>query len=335
MLQVLRMLVGLSIFSGHWAEPYVGQLWPQGQIAIDIFFMIEGFLAMGYLSQPAVVDAVRWQVIGRRIVHIYPIYAMALVIGFGSCAPFAFANADGWTVKSWIGALFSGFALLPFFSTLVHGSVFPLNPPSWAIVLELFGFALLVGLRVHDAPRRLFVLWIGAALTYLVLGAIWRDPNAGWSSTHYWGGWPRMTMGFAGGALLWHLYGRYGARAPKIHPVCVLVLFASMHLPKIHFIGWPLLVIGVPLLVWSAASCSQPVWLKAVAVFAERNTLAIYLLGYPIMMIWRFADTIFMASPAFAGSLTGFVLVLCSLLAASMTVAHLQKNIENLRYCRV
>ncbi|MFW7267976.1 acyltransferase family protein [Gluconacetobacter sp. Hr-1-5] len=327
MLQMLRMLVGLSIFAGHWSEPYVGQLWPQGQIAIDIFFMIEGFIAMGYLARPAVAGTARWRIVASRIAHIYPIYALALVAGFCSFTPLALTHAQGWTIANWLAAFFSGLVLLPFFSTLVHGSVFPLNPPSWAIVLELFGFALLAYLRVQKSPGRLLALWIGAASTYLVLGAFWRDPNAGWATVHYWGGWPRMIMGFAGGALLWHLHSRYGARTAKIPPLGVLALFIGMHLPKIHLIGWPLLGLGVPLLVWSAASCARPAWLEAVAPFAERNTLALYLLGYPVMMLWRFADSIFTLRPAFAGSAAGFALVLGSLLAASVITMHLQKTL--------
>lgn len=329
MLQLLRMLVALSIFTGHWGEPYVGRLWPQGQIAIDIFFMIEGFLAMGFLSQPAVISMSKRQIIGSRLAHIYPVYAIALVVSFCSFAPQALANTGGWTITNWVGAFISGLALLPFFSTLVYGSVFPLNPPSWAIVLELFGFALLVCLRVHDAPRRLFVLWIGAAFIYFTLSMMWRDLNAGWASVHYWGGWPRMILSFAGGAWLRHLHGEYGARTPKIHPVIVLALFVGMHLPKIHLIGAPLLGVGVPVLVWLGASCPCPAWLETVAAFAKRNTLSIYLLGYPVMMIWRYANTIFMVPPSFAGSFAGLALVLGSLLVAGMVLTYTMKNMNH------
>ncbi|AQS85172.1 MAG: acyltransferase family protein [Acetobacter aceti] len=329
MLQLLRMLVALSIFTGHWGEPYVGRLWPQGQIAIDIFFMIEGFLAMGSLSQPAVISMTRQQIIGSRLAHIYPVYAIALVASFCAFAPLALTNAEGWTVTNWIGAFISGLVLLPFFSTLVDGSVFPLNPPSWAIVLELFGFALLVCLRVHDTPRRLLALWIGAAFTYFTLSMMWRDLNAGWSSMHYWGGWPRMILSFSGGAWLRHLHGEHEVRTPKIHPVIVLALFVGMHLPKIHLIGAPLLGIGVPVLVWLGASCPRPVWLETVAAFSKRNTLALYLLGYPVMMVWRYVNTIFMVPPSFAGSLAGLALVLGSLLVASMVLTYTMKYLNH------
>lgn len=326
-LQILRLLVGISIFIGHWSEPYVARLLPQGQIPIDIFFMIEGFLSMRYLSQPTVRVANRWRVVGDRIAHIYPIYAMALVAGFCAFAPFAFTNADGWTVANWIGAFFSGLVLLPVFSTLVHGSVFPLNPPSWAIVLELFGFAFLAFLRVPGSPRRLFAVWAGAVSVCLVLAAVWHDPNAGWSTVHYWGGWPRMSLGFFGGALLWHLHDRYGARTPKLHPVCVLASFMGMLLLTTRFIGWPLLGVGVPLLVWFGASCARPAWLDAIAPDAGRKALAVYLLGYPVMMIWRVEGIHVAMPPSFAGSLAEFALVLGSLLAASVAIARLQKNI--------
>ncbi|GBQ28607.1 hypothetical protein AA12717_3011 [Gluconacetobacter sacchari DSM 12717] len=326
MLQMLRMLVGLSIFAGHWSEPYFGQMWPQGQIAIDIFFMIEGFLSMRFLSQPAVVGAGWRRVVGDRIAHVYPIYAMALIAGFCSFAPLALKHAEGWTIANWVGAFFSGLVLMPVFSPRVYGSVFPLNPPSWAIVLELFGFAFLAALRVQGSPGRLVVLWVGAMSACLALGALWHDPNAGWSAAHYWGGWPRMILSFCGGALLWHLHRRHGTRGPTLPPTYVLAGFVGMHLPAIRFIGWPLLAFGVPVLVWSGAACARPAWLETIAGYARRNALAIYLLGYPVMMIWRYADTAFTMRPSFAESPAGFALVLGSLLAASVTVMRLQNN---------
>ena len=53
---------------------------------------------------------------------------------------------------------------------------------------------------------------------------------------------------------------------------------------------------------------------------------SIYLLGYPVMMIWRYANTIFMVPPSFAASFAGLVLVLGSLLVAGIVLTYTMEN---------
>ena len=318
-LHLLRLLAAISIFTGHWSEPYVAQLWPQGQIAIDVFFMIEGFLSMRLLA-----EAPGRMAFGRlvldRLVQVYPTYVIGLVVGFCAFAPLAFGEEQGWTIASWLAAFFSGLLLMPTFSPLVHGSVFPLNPPTWAIVLELIGFVLFAATQRRHSSTALLSVWAGAVVMFAVLAVVWHDPNAGWSTTHYWGGLPRMIFSFFGGAILFPLHARADAVLPKLSPVWMCAAFFAMHLPTLHYVGWPLLGIGVPLLISFAASSRRPGWSLSAGAWAARNALIVYVLGYPVMMIWRaaFPGAGLSVSPAGIGLY--FSLVFGSLLVASMAI---------------
>ena len=318
-MHLLRLLAAISIFTGHWSEPYITQLWPQGQIAIDVFFMIEGFLSMRLLAKSSGRTPVG-RLIRQRFVQVYPIYVIGLVAGFCAFAPLAFGEEQGWTAANWLAALFSGLLLVPTFSPLVHGSVFPLNPPTWAIVLELIGFVLLAAIQMRRSMAALLSVWAGAIVMFAVLAVVWHDPNPGWSTTHYWGGLPRMIFSFFGGAILFPFHARIGVWLPKLSPAWMCAAFIAMHLPTIRYIGWPLLGIGVPVLISFAASSHRPAWSLSAGAWAARNALIVYVLGYPIMMIWRTASSGAGLSVLPAGIGLDFILVFGSLLVAPMAI---------------
>jgi peptidoglycan/LPS O-acetylase OafA/YrhL len=317
-LHLLRLLAAICIFAGHWSEPFFTAAIPQGQLAIDMFFMVEGFLAARLLAgeqHPGRTGAL----ILARLGHVYPIYLGGLLAGFAAVAPLATAGAGGWTTVFWLRSLAAGAALLPVHTPLAHGSVYPLNPPSWAIILELFGFAALALVRQRSPRFGPALLWLAGTVLLLALAALWHDPNMGWRAERYWGGLPRMAFGFFGGALLYalHVRAQLGPRPGWAAPVLLCLAFVAMQFLTLWLIAWPLLGIVTPLLVLAAANLAVPGWLARLAVWAGRHALAVYLLGYGVMMGWRVAGPAFGLPPAFAGSPIGFALVLGTLLLAA------------------
>jgi hypothetical protein len=131
------------------------------------------------------------------------------------------------------------------------------------------------------------LLWAGGVAGFAILALIWHDPNPGWASTHYWGGLPRMLLSFYGGALLFQLHRRIIASIPQVSPALIATAFVAMQLLTIRHIAWPLLGLGVPLLIAVAATSQLPRGSLALCAWAERNALMIYLLCYPTITCWR------------------------------------------------
>lgn len=318
-LHLLRLMAAICIFAGHWAEPYFAEAFPQGQLAIDLFFMVEGFLAARLLAaeqRPGRTAALVW----ARLGHIYPLYLGGLIAGFAAVAGLALGHVAGWTPALWLRFLAAGALLLPVQTTLVHGSVYPLNPPSWAIVLELLGFAALAFGRRQSPRRGPLLLWLGGTLILLALVALWHDPNMGWRAERYWGGLPRMAFGFFGGAMLasLHGYGRRRFRGGWAMPLLLCAVFVAMQFLRVWLVAWPLLAVATPLLVLVAAGLSVPPSLARLGGWAGRHALVVYLLGYPVMMGWRLASPGLGIPRAVAGSAIGFAMVLATLLLAAM-----------------
>lgn len=317
-LHLLRLLAAICIFAGHWCEPYYPAAFPQGQLAIDMFFMVEGFLAARLLSVAARPGARVTGLMLARLGHVYPVYLAGLLAGLVASAGLLLTHAEGWTPTLLGQFLLAGAGLLPAQTDMVHGSVYPLNPPSWAIILELFGFCALAFARRASPRFGPVLLWLVGTLVLLALAARWHDPNMGWRSEHYWGGLPRMAFGFFGGALLFALRGRmrWAARGGASAALLACALFVGMQFLRIHLIAWPLVGIVTPLLVLIAVDMPVPGWLGRIGDWAARHALAVYLLGYPIMIGWRLAPSRLEISPSFAANPAGFGIVLASILLA-------------------
>jgi peptidoglycan/LPS O-acetylase OafA/YrhL len=328
-LHLLRLLAAICIFAGHWCEPFYPTAFPQGQLAIDMFFMVEGFLAVRLLStamRPG--DSAR-AVVLARIGHVYPIYLVGLIAGFAACWGLLLSHAEGWTPALLWQFLAAGAVLLPVQTEMVHNSVFPLNPPSWAIILELFGFAALALVRRASPRFGALLLWLAGTVVLLALAARWHDPNMGWRGEHYWGGIPRMIFGFFGGALLFSLHARLpGAlRGGALAALAICAGFVGMQFLRIWLIAWPLVGIVTPLLVLAAARFAVPAGLGRVADWAGHHALAAYLLGYPIMIGWRLAVPRIGMSQSFAASPIGFALVLATILLAAEAWGRVARHI--------
>jgi len=316
-LQVLRVIAATCVLAGHWSEPYMPKLLPQGQLSIDVFFAVEGFLAERAIADGNI--SPRGLVL-QRFCYVYPVYLLSLAVGFCSVIPFVVAGSEGWSIELWLTSLLTGITLLPLFSPLVHGSVFPLNPPSWAIVLEIAGFVMLAFIGGRRRVPVLALVWSVALLLQIMLAAVWHDPNAGWSETHYWGGLSRMAFSFFGGAILYRLYVSGKGFVPKVHPILIWLASLVIQLLTVHLIAWPLVAFAVPSLVLLGAASARPGWLLPLGRRAEASALAIYLLGFPIMIVWRSAESYFDHPSGLAGSPFGFMLLLTSVVVASELV---------------
>lgn len=300
-LQILRCLSGLGIFAAHWGEPYGATMVTQFQLTIDFFFFLEGFFAAQYLGVSGQ-HFFSQQTPLSRFARIYPLYFLALTVGAGSNllaeTPFSLAN---------LFAVFTNGAIFhPTFSTLAHGAVFPLNPPSWAIVLEFWAFVVLWLVRKRLNAITLTVLWLLSVAAMLVFAVQWHDINMGWQTTHYWGGALRMMAGFSGGLLLARLLPFFN-RLPRPHPLSVVAVAILVHYLRIRFVALPLLLIGVPAIVLAGAISRRLPLFDSIGRLARRDAYGIYLTHYPVMTLCHIAVLALAIPPSSSGSAIGFV----------------------------
>jgi peptidoglycan/LPS O-acetylase OafA/YrhL len=187
-----------------------GERWlaPLGFLAVDLFFMISGFV-IGFAFEPKLLAGMkRRRFMALRIARLYPMLLMGLLLGG---AAHLMLPANGYTI-GWHSL--GHFLLLP---DLGGPSLFPLNGVLWTLFFEL----------AINAAHAMVARWLTTArlaLFVLASGLIWYfaattlgDWGAGWNSgTFFTGGFARVAWGYGSGLLLYRLMRAAPAPLPAV-----------------------------------------------------------------------------------------------------------------------
>jgi peptidoglycan/LPS O-acetylase OafA/YrhL len=288
----LRFLAAVCILTSHWSEGLrnlTHQFMPQNGICVDFFFAIEGYLTAGMLLRTGP-ETKLWPLLARQYAKVLPLFWLGLLIGLifaiGFSVPLVLPDRPQPTMSviGLYGAVNA--ALVPVFPS-PQGMVFPLDPPAWAIILEVYVFTLMCLVRRWlNLPVTLAVSAVGAVI-YAVLALHLHDANLGYKTVGYWGGWPRCLFGFFGGAGLYFIHQRYGRIVPRLNPLVLWVAFLVLQFVGLHKISLPLALVGMPVLVWLAVAATDPSWLGSIGKQAGRMAYALYLLPFPVVTALR------------------------------------------------
>ncbi len=288
----LRFLAAACILTSHWSEGLrnlTESFMPQNGICVDFFFAIEGYLTAAMLLR-AGPDAKLGPLLARQFIKVLPLFWLGLLIGLMFATVFAvpLVMPDRPQPSMPVIGLYGSVnaVLVPVFPS-PKGLVFPLDPPSWAIVLEIYVFTLMCLVRRRLNLLSALVISIVGAAIYAVLALHLHDANLGYKTEGYWGGWPRCLFGFFGGAGLFFLIRRYGQVLPRLNPLLIWAAFLGIQFISIHKISLPLALIGMPVLVWLGVVSSDPPWLAGIGKQAGRMAYALYLLPFPMLTAFR------------------------------------------------
>jgi peptidoglycan/LPS O-acetylase OafA/YrhL len=291
-------LLGLSplaIMLSHWSEGLFHDLVPQQQVSVDLFFTIEGLLTAALLARTAPGVSLR-SLIGDRIAKVYPLLVIGTVFGllvflqnmFSTPAGVELTRTSDLSIPEMGAALLRNLLFLP---NLPHdGHAFPFDPPTWAIVVEVYAFIAICAFRRWITLPRLIVFTALIAALFAFALSHYHDVNLGFRKLHYWGGLVRCLYGFCTGMLLHHLVTRTRLRIAGLHPLLIWGMFAALlfvHVPRNHVIhaALPSAMIGIPLIVWLAATARNPAWLQPIADHAGRLCYPLYMLHFPVLML--------------------------------------------------
>ena len=285
-LQGLRALAALCVMAWHWNDFTYGWLLPQNLIDVDVFFAAEGFFAAAALMQ-ANANGSGWSVFRQHLLKVYPVYLLALALGVLLALPLGVQlerTPPGiWGQPAMQTAAALNSVLLPAF-VLPNTFVYPFNLPSWAIVLEIYAFALMVFCRRWLSLPAFLTIVAAAALVYAGTTVVTHEPNPGWGTANYGCAFPRVIFGFFGGGLLYAFMRRFGSRVPRVNPLIPWGLFIGLQFPPFNIIRLPLVLFAVPLMVLLGAAGSNPCWQRGIAQLGGRLAHGIYILCAPVMV---------------------------------------------------
>ncbi|MBE7181447.1 MAG: acyltransferase, partial [Terriglobus roseus] len=255
----LRGIAALAVILFHLPGMLGPVRLPHGYLAVDFFFLLSGFvlayaygerLDRGWRTRSFLL--VRW-------IRLYPLYALAMCLGFATAYLPVGLDGQLGSVRRMLARLAFGLLFVPSFASDMW--LFPLNFPSWSILLEGLGnvgHALFLRRRssavllLIAAGAAAGVTWSALRVGHMNFGAI--RPIASLAVF-------RLVFGYVTGMLLFRVWkrSRYTWRASG--PVSVVLLCAifavpfSMHHRVLFDVACALLIF--PALV-VAASWSVP-----------------------------------------------------------------------------
>ena len=301
----LRGIAALAVVFYHVKFPnhftaYSGRLFKNGYMAVDLFFILSGFVIYANYSGKIYNTASALRFIVLRFFRIYPLHLAILFVFV--CAKFTkllMQSAGIITVDHEPFTEPDTYEALAINVLLIQGLFRPLtwNFPSWSISCEfvaylLFSAAVLAGMR-----RRKGFFAIGAVMAIAAYCGL--ALTQGTLDLPYWG-LVRCLPGFLFGMLIFEFAVGAGGRLLSAQPT---MFIASSEIT---------IVIGITLTMWfvsGAASLSiMPIFMIAVAVLQlDRGPIARFLMWPEVQFLGRISYSIYMTHAFVLLSLAGCV----------------------------
>jgi peptidoglycan/LPS O-acetylase OafA/YrhL len=256
-------------------------------LAVDFFFVLSGFVIAHAYDARLAAGMTAKEFIGRRLLRLYPLFALGLVLGLAVALIEITFGFGGSSLGVLVLQFICGLLFLPYPDLDPTALIAPLNGPYWSLILEMqinIAFAIAfawLSLRVVGAVAAACGLAI-IAISY-ALGTL----ETGFLVSDYLGGVARVGFSFSAGVLLSRLRRRISL--PRIHWSIVLVTTAALLvIPKPIEVRWlydsVCVIVLFPLLIL-AGTQSEPLSPRLLRLFllAGGASYALYAIHTPIL----------------------------------------------------
>lgn len=304
-----------------------GQLLPAGYLAVDLFFVLSGFvLSLNYGSQIMNRTASLWSYAAARFARLYPLFLATTAIGVFIMT---LRHQTRYGYIDTIPLLKSAFAnllMLPSFATPYDiQTLYIFNPATWSIFFEVIASFLFFFYIGRASRRALIVLAClsGAALVATIVAMDTVD--LGYATFNFWAGFPRVVYSFTVGVLIQRAFATSPWRMPRaVLFVMLLALLAVMQvklfLPASPVFDCFAVLFFLPAVVVVSAGVSLDGMWRSIATFLGEISYSVYLLqGALIIIAAGLAQALAGEKIYDLGIWVGFVFVPCAMILSFAT----------------
>lgn len=241
-LDAIRGLAALAVVLYHYTQ-HNGLHWLHGAwVAVDIFFMLSGFVLMHSYSKKVAQGMTVKAFLYSRLARLGPMYLVGISLGI-LAALYSIYSASQNLIHpdNLIKAALLNLALLPYFNSqawpfgasTIYGTVFPLNDPAWSLFFEFFVniifFVYLTRFRQIN-----LALWVAiAGLIFVGITLYFHQINPGSRGNNFVFGFPRVIFEFFLGVLIYKFYNLY----PPTKKIAAWLIFALVTLCMFSSLG--------------------------------------------------------------------------------------------------
>lgn len=296
----LRGLGAIMIVVGHtgwyWGLPSP----PSGQLVVDVFFLLSGFV-IAYAYEPYFEKGMRpAQFMLHRIVRLYPLYLLGTLLCF---AVLILARLDLGVEyqQAALAQLLPQLFMLPSPPATGAIEVYSFNGPAWTLFFELVVnllYALAYPLLRSTRMLALIVVAMAALLALANFTFPGGNPGDYWDDA--WGGFGRAGFGFFAGVLVFRLAGspRSAGRprrfwAPFLVAACPVGVYIGGPAELRGLYDFLLVAVLAPPMIYITQLASPPQRFDRLFIGSARISYALYILHWPFVIIavrlgWRF-----------------------------------------------
>lgn len=282
----LRGVAAIAVAFRHIPENAVGRWTPESYLAVDLFFILSGFvLAHAYAERLAKGMTVA-EFFAARLIRLYPLYILASLITLALVLVPATHGHYHPPDRSLQTVVFAVLFLPQIDPTQPGLQLFPLVGPAWSLAFEL-GANLVFALVATRLDTRLLAILIGVGAA-LLIAAAWHFGaiDVGYSQTNAWGGIGRVGFGFFAGVAayrLWQADALPWLQLPGwVAVAAVLAMFAVEPTRFQAASDTALIILVMPALVLASARCEPGKWLARPFRVLGGASYGIYVLQHPI-----------------------------------------------------
>jgi peptidoglycan/LPS O-acetylase OafA/YrhL len=294
-LDLLRGIAAAAVLIYHSSNFLGFQLLPQSYLAVDLFFVLSGFVIAHNYDRRIASGMTTSQFMTQRIIRLYPCYGLALVVSFvlGSARLAREAGTIDVGGLALAGALNA--VMLPAFNRPYHvTSLFPFNGASWSIFFELVANLFYCWVFRYLGRRSIAVIVLVSAVVLAVAANVHGTVDLGMRPGDFAFGVPRVFVSFfVGVAIRRYVPGTSSSRMNEIRLTLVSVVLV------LAFVGTDLLprrppVVGdllcvlllMPVLVILASRIHVLGAARAISTWAGNASYPIYLLQAPFFLLF-------------------------------------------------
>jgi len=271
-LDALRAVAAISLILFHASSGIGEWLAPSGYLAVDVFFVMSGFvIAHSYEERIRQFGVRRFMTI--RVIRFLPFFYLGGVLGIVMLALLRQSSILGAATYF----LFLPAPPRPEFAL----SLSPINGPGWSLLFEIYvnlAYAALLP-RLSTRVILLVTTSTGAALAAASMAHIWIAGGSNWPT--FWVGVLRVTFSFSTGVALFRFRDRLTFDTKQIWPV-LIIFFAATFVPASSIWNGIVILFVSPALVVSALRAGQENWM---ARYGATSSYGIYVIHAPLLSI--------------------------------------------------
>jgi peptidoglycan/LPS O-acetylase OafA/YrhL len=169
---------------------------PSSFLAVDIFFILSGFVLATNYEERLKADAVtNREFVLLRLIRLYPLYLVGSILGF-VLVTLGVQSSD-WSA----GSLLALAAL--FIPTMGPGEdLYPLDPPAWSLFFEVVMSAIYACTLARASTTNVIIFMTTSGILFCAAILMHGSADIGFQRELIWAGFPRVGFSFACGVLI-------------------------------------------------------------------------------------------------------------------------------------